>query len=150
MLAVKEALLDHCKGIVANQLQNLQESIASYQDDLGSETKSSAGDKHETGRAMLQLEMEKLGKQMLEVQKMHQVLQSINLDQHSEKIHLGSLIFTDNMNFFLSVSLGKIVFEDQTFFAVSPSAPIGKLLLGKKAKDRISFNGITSTIQKIG
>ncbi len=37
---------------------------------LFSETKSSAGDKHETGRAMLQLEMEKTSQQLAVINQM--------------------------------------------------------------------------------
>ena len=57
---IKEELLKKCHQFVNNRLQNIEETISSNQTALQSETKSSAGDKHETGRAMLQLEMEKV------------------------------------------------------------------------------------------
>ena len=40
----------------------MKKSILELQQSLDSETKSSAGDKHETGRAMLQIDLEKAGK----------------------------------------------------------------------------------------
>ena len=64
MLTLKESLFQQCEDFVNTRLQTIQIIISSHQKALSSETKSSAGDKHETGRAMLQLEMEKAGQQL--------------------------------------------------------------------------------------
>ena len=71
---------------------------------MSSETKSSAGDKHETGRAMLQLEMEKAGQQLASVQQMQQTLAKINTLTSSTNIALGSVIKTSSACYFLSIS----------------------------------------------
>ena len=51
---------------VEDTIEVYKKGILDAQNGLQSESKSSAGDKHETGRAMLQLEAEKLGKQLQE------------------------------------------------------------------------------------
>jgi len=51
---VKEHLSEFCQEYVDGRILRIQNSIESIQQSLSSETKSSAGDKHETGRAMLQ------------------------------------------------------------------------------------------------
>ena len=65
-LKIKEVLFKECEDFVNKRLQTVEDIISSNQKALQSETKSSAGDKHETGRAMLQLEMEKAGQQLAE------------------------------------------------------------------------------------
>ncbi|GAA4273676.1 3-oxoacyl-ACP synthase [Aquimarina gracilis] len=138
---IKQKLLQECQNYVSQRLQRIQNSIEDIQESLTSETKSTAGDKHETGRAMLQLEREKAGKQLAEVQKLQEILQKIDINATSNRIHLGSLIETSNGNYFISISVGKIQLNDYTYFAIAPNSPIGKALLGKTLEDTFSFNG---------
>ena len=89
--------------------------IASCKQDLNSETKSSAGDKHETGRAMLQLEMEKAGKQWVEVQQTQVLLSKVSIQPTKGPVRLGSLVHTSNGVFFLAVSIGKLDIDGGAF-----------------------------------
>jgi hypothetical protein len=145
----KEELLNQCEAYVNKRLQTVEETISSSQKALQSETKSSAGDKHETGRAMLQLEMEKAGQQLAGISLMKEVLAKVDLSNVSKKIHLGSLIFTEKANYFLAISAGKLVVADKQYFAISVSSPIGQLLLGKQESDVIFFNGNQIKIIKV-
>lgn len=138
---LKQELLDACQLLVNQRLQNIQETITSHQKALTTETKSSAGDKHETGRAMLQLEIEKAGKQLLTIQQMQSVLNKIDVLKTSKIICLGSIIETQNATYFLSVSVGKIVVCGNPYFAISTASPIGKQLLGKSENDSLFWNG---------
>ena len=148
-LKIKEALFNQCQSFVNKRLQTVEAVLSSNQKALQSETKSSAGDKHETGRAMLQLEMEKAGQQLVGITQMKVVLSKIDVLKSSKNACLGSIIVTDKARYFLSLSAGQLVVEDKRYFAISVSSPIGKLLLGKQEKDMISFNGKTIIINKI-
>jgi hypothetical protein len=148
-LKIKEALFEQCEVFVNKRLYNIENVISSNQKALQSETKSSEGDKHETGRAMLQLEMEKAGQQLSGIAKMKIVLSKIDVLKSSKNACLGSIIFTDKARYFLSISAGQLVVADKSYFAISVASPIGKLLLGKQEKDAISFNGITIVINEI-
>jgi len=64
MIEHKEILFNTCVEFVNKRAKTVASIIRSNQKALTSETKSSAGDKHETGRAMLQLEMEKASLQL--------------------------------------------------------------------------------------
>lgn len=123
-----------------------QDIITSNQKALQSETKSSAGDKHETGRAMLQLEMEKASQQLAGITAMNQVLSKIDVYKTSDVAHLGSIIITEKANYFLSISAGKISFENKDYFAVSVSSPIGKILLGKRPNEEFFFNNLRNKV----
>ena len=149
MRNIKNELLETCKKFVENRFKTVQETLHSYENDLQSETKSSAGDKHETGRAMLQLEMEKTSQQLIGINQMNAVLETIDISINSKKVHLGSLVFTQKDTYFLSISAGKIVVNNEVFYAISTSSPIGKLLLGKQENEQFVFLGNTIKIQKI-
>lgn len=137
---LKEVLYNQCKEFVNSKLATIEKTIKSNQEDLASETKSSAGDKHETGRAMLQLEMEKAGQQLYGVTEMKLVLERINIQEISSVCKMGSIIKTNTINYFLAISAGKIVVENEIFYAVSAKSPIGNLLIGKVKGDKFQFN----------
>lgn len=146
---IKEELYKQCKAYINKRLATIEEIISSNQKALQTETKSSAGDKHETGRAMLQLEMEKAGQQLHGVSKMKETLSKINYKSNSEIAHLGSVVKTTKASFYLSISAGQLTVQDKIYFAVSISSPIGSILLGKKGGDTFTFNNSPQIIKEI-
>lgn len=138
---IKQKLYNHCQGFVNNKLKSIEKTIRSNKEALNSETKSSAGDKHETGRAMLQLEMEKAGQQLQVVSEMKEQLARVDCEASSKKIRLGSVIKTNSAIYFLAISMGQIKIDEVLYFVISTDSPIGKLVLGKEVNDVISFRG---------
>ncbi|OUS01555.1 3-oxoacyl-ACP synthase [Flavobacteriales bacterium 33_180_T64] len=147
---LKQELYNQCCAFVNDRLVAIQKTINEIQESLTSETKSSAGDKHETGRAMLQLEREKAGQQLAEIQKINQLLSKIDISKTTEIISLGSLVFTSNINYFITISAGELKEENQSFYAISAQTPIAKLLLGKQVGDEVRFRDQKFTITEIG
>ena len=127
----------------------LKGEIEKIKESLQSETKSTAGDKHETGRAMLQLEREQLGLQLLEVEKTLAVLKRIRPEEKNHRAVLGSLVKTDMATYFLSISAGRVLVDRVTVLCISPAAPVGQLLLGKGKGDTFVFRGKKTTIMDI-
>lgn len=148
-MKLKETLFKECVTFVNKRLQTVEEIIKSNQKALQSQTKSSAGDKHETGRAMLQLEIEKASQQFLSIEVMKSVLTKIDFSKTSNRAHLGSIIETNTINYFLSISAGKIIVNNKNYFAISVSSPIGRQLMGKKTQEEFFFNGKKFQIEKI-
>ena len=112
----------------------------------GTDAKSSAGDKHETGVAMAQLEQEKLTKQINELLKLQENVLKINPSIEHTKVGLGSLVETNNGLYYFSIGLGSVNVEKEIVFALNPKAPIGELLTGKIKGDKVKFNGKTTEI----
>ena len=148
-IKIKQELFKQCEIFVNKRLQTVEEVISSNQKGLQSETKSSAGDKHETGRAMMQLEMEKAGQQLAGIYEMKEVLSKINIAKDSNVAHLGSIIITNVATYFLAIAAGQITLAGSVYFAVSVSSPIGKLLLGNTVGDEVIFNFKKVTIKRI-
>jgi len=123
--------------------------MATIQESANDETKSSAGDKYETGRAMMQLELEKLGVQLSDAQKQLQILHKINLDNSSGAVRSGSLVNTNHGSFFISVSAGILTVDGIKVTAISTVSPLGATLLERKRGDEFQFNGKAFRIESL-
>lgn len=146
---LKKILFNNCVEYVKNRQNTIKKTIGSNKEALHSESKSSAGDKHETGRAMLQLEMEKAGQQLKEVDQMKLVLKRIQYNSISTTVSLGSVVVTENGNYFLGVSIGEFIIDKKPYFVISLNTPIGKLLLGKVKNDVFLFQGKQTKILEV-
>ena len=116
------------------------QSMNNAQAAANEEGKSSAGDKYETGRAMMQIERDKAAQQLEEALKLKKVLDGLDALIISKAVRLGSVVKTTNYNFYLSISAGKFLIGKEEYIAVSPISPIGKLLLNLKEGDQFVFN----------
>jgi transcription elongation GreA/GreB family factor len=136
---LKEGLYGLVKEFVQDRIDNIKRAMADAQESANEEQKSSAGDKYETGRAMAQLEKEKLGGQLAEATKLLKVVESIE-KRDTEAVQLGSVVITDKGSYYISISAGKISIEEKDFFAISTASPIGQLLVGRRAGEEVVFN----------
>ncbi len=124
---------------VKTRISQLSILLSDALDANSNETKSSAGDKHETGRAMAHLEQEKIAGQLSEMNKLAEILHRIDATQKHIKIQLGSLVETTIGVFYISVGIGAIEIENTTIFCMTAAAPLGKELLGKTAGTEIDW-----------
>ena len=112
------------------------------------ETKSSMGDKYETTRELVQQEINNLQVQLNENLKAKNSLKLIPLSL-SQKIGFGSLVETSTGLFYISVSLGNIILDNQKIFLISPESPLAKILRDKKKDEEFSLNNLIQIIKKI-
>jgi transcription elongation GreA/GreB family factor len=144
-----ELLYAHCQKYIEGKRLIFEEQKKSLQVALTSESKSSAGDKHETGRAMIQLEREKLGNQIAEVEQNQQKLKAIKNYKSSNAVSMGSIVLTDKANYYLAIAADICEIDSRKYYCISAQSPIGLRLLGKRVNDQVEFNNLTSTILKI-
>lgn len=146
---IKISLHNSCSKIIDEKLKNLNNILFEAQNAANNETKSSAGDKHETGRAMAQLETEKLTAQLSELSKLSLKFNQIDCSLTHNTVRLGALVKTNLGYFYITVSLGKIVLNTINYFVISSISPIGKQLIGLKKDDKLNFNGRNYIIEEI-
>lgn len=139
-MTLKEKTYQSCLELIQQKIDVLQKNLHDLSDSAGNETKRTAGDKHETALAMLQIEQENNSRQLKEALQQKAVLEKIDPHLQTEMIVRGSLVHTNNGIFYISLGLGKLKVEGKTVFAVSPEAPLGKLMLMKKVGDAFQFN----------
>jgi hypothetical protein len=126
LMTLKEKIYQHYLAVINNKIQLLQEILADLKESGANETKSTAGDKHETALAMLQIEQANKREQLKELVAQKTALERIDPAIIARAILNGSLIKTNRGYFFMSVALGKAVVNDITVIAVSPQSPLGK------------------------
>jgi len=136
---LKKALYLKCEQWITNRRAKVEKVIAGIMESLENETKSSAGDKHETGRAMLQIDREQAGEQLLEISKIEKSLVKVTTAVQKDTVRLGSIVYTSTLQFYIAISAGELKINGQIFYAITPYAPIGKLLMGKNEGDVIRF-----------
>jgi len=146
---LKEELHRRCIEIVEERISAIKTELASIEESRNNETKSSAGDKYETGRAMMQMEEEKSRMQLGKTNQLRLELQEIDLEEKHKSIKFGSLVITDTGKYFISIGLGKVKMNDEVFYCISTASPIGIQLRGKTAGENFSFGGRTIQIESI-
>ena len=148
-MPIKKQLYDQLLQQVNQRVSNAQKAMQAAEDSKNNETKSSAGDKFETSRAMMQGEEERNKIQLAKALALRQQLAQIDISKIGAKIVVGSLVYTTQGNYFLTVGLGKIIVDGITYFAISLASPIGQLLFGKMEKEAVNFRGKDIKIKRI-
>ena len=137
----KADILVACKAEIEGRIKHTQDAIDSARESANSEQKSTAGDKHDTARAIAQFEQEKLGKQLAEQLKLRDALFQLSEQAASDIVRMGSLVECSNGLFFVGIGLGKIEVGDSNVFCISTAAPLGMSLLGKSENEAFIVNG---------
>ena len=130
-----------CLAYVQERIDACQAAIQAAQESANSETKSSAGDKYETGRAMAQNERDRNTVQLRQAQQLQGELQRIHPELPCDTVRPGALVHTSMGTSYLGISAGKLTAEGQDYFAVSVAAPVAAALAGKRAGEQAEFNG---------
>ena len=136
---MKKELHQACLAELQTRIDRIRLAVEEIQAAANEETKSSAGDKFETGRAMMQQEKDKMAHQLAINISWKNQLNLLNPAETKEVVAIGSLVITKEGKYYLSIPLGKLKLAGQTYFAISLASPIGKALLNKKAGDEIVF-----------
>jgi len=148
-LEIKRELYRKCTEYIDQRIESIQKKLDDVAESRLNETKSSAGDKHETGRTMMQLEEQKATVQLYAARDVKLVLDQIDVEQSNPQIGLGSLIICNTGNYYLAISAGKIEIESIKYYAISMQSPMGLALIGKETGDNVEFNGKTLEIIEI-
>ena len=148
-MTLKEKIQQQCLHTVAGKLEGLQQKLADLQESMANETKSSAGDKYETSRAMLHIEQDQIGRQVAELQAQQAVLHTIGPAASSVRAALGSLLRIADVYYYLSTGLGKMQVDGKAVIALSLQSPLGAKLKGLTVGDEAVMNNKALIIQEL-
>ncbi len=146
---LKEKIHGACREILQDKIIALQQNLLELQQSAANETKSTAGDKHETALAMLQIEQENKRTQLKELQIQQAAFNKIDPAHVSVEILNGALVETDKGYFFICVALGKIIHDGLTVYAMSPTSPLGQKMRGLRAGLTLEVNGTAYSILSV-
>jgi transcription elongation GreA/GreB family factor len=146
---IKQLLWQHCLTYAEMRINTAQQAMVRAQLAANEEDKSSAGDKYETGRAMMQLERDQAAQQLAEANKLKAALDTVSLLQNSIAVSVGSAVISKEVSFYIAISAGTIAIDAHEFITLSPSAPLAKSIVGLKRGDVFSFKNKQHTIEAV-
>lgn len=137
-LKLAQEKIDTCNSV----LQKIDEAKLS-------DTKSSAGDKFETSREMLQGEEDRTKATLSNAVLLIKTLKQIDPNKSCSSVEPGALILGSMQNYYISVGLGKIEIDGIKYWAISMASPIAKAMRAKVKGEDFTFNGKQQTIEGI-
>lgn len=150
LMGLKHEICEQICTMLDKRMEALQKDIASTKEARNADTKSSAGDKFETGREMMQIELQKAENQLHKNMCLKNEVLKINPSKKYQKVEFGALVKTNNGTYFIAVALGKITVQNQVAFVLSLASPIGKVLFNKAVGDTFTFQGKLFCIEEVG
>ncbi|MDC1106238.1 hypothetical protein OAT16_06000 [Prolixibacteraceae bacterium] len=141
----KEKCLALIEQKLEGQIESIHKQISDLKDSLINDTKSSAGDKYETGRERVAKDLGRLELQYEQYRKKLTLLTNLTV-KSDDHVDFGSLVKTDHGIYFFSLALGKMPIDDTFFYALSVTSPIGQAMFGTKRGETILFQGRDITI----
>jgi hypothetical protein len=145
---LKKHVIEYILSVLRSNTDLLENELKSINEEKNSISKSSAGDKHETSRALMQSEFDKINNNYQSQLNHLKVIESLDMSD-KPKIGLGSLIETDSSILFIGIGLGIHQIGNKKVMIVSKASPIGKQLEGKKEGDYILLNNNKEKIIRI-
>lgn len=146
-LELKKELLNNLIEQQKKTVETAKKEMVAVQESVVEE-KSSIEDSMESFRESLQNERELYARQVQEGMESLAVLNRISVGENNS-IKLGSVVKTDKMNYFISISLGKVQVNGDSFIAISTDAPVYQEMAGKKKGETFTFRNDTVKITDV-
>jgi len=146
---LKQKIYQHLTDLIDQKIETAKSAIDSAREARDSDTKSSVGDKYETGRAMMQIELEKSKVQLGKALDLKKELSRINIKKEYLRVAPGCLVLTNQGSYFICIGIGEIKVNNQSYYSISLVSPIGQALKNKNIGDTAEFNDRVFTIVDI-
>jgi hypothetical protein len=138
-LELKQNLVEECKRMQQKVIDNLRLEMDEAQ--LSANEYGPPKDRYDSYRMQMLRKKDMFGQQLDKAQNELYALEKINFKKEINAAEYGSVIITDDQKYFISIGLGKIIFNKEMYFAVSAMVPIAKAMAGAKKDDIVEFNG---------
>lgn len=146
----REQVLSAVEAALGHSLERCQSELAGLQASLAKETKSTAGDKHETGRAMVQLDIEQAGERLARIEAMMALFKRLDPQRHRDVVGPGACVETDSGSLFIGVPLGAVDLPGGgRLQAISSDAPLALALRGSRTGATVEFRGRSWQIRAV-
>ena len=145
-MSFKQKVYQYCLQLINDKISELENNLKDLRESVGNETKSTAGDKYETARAMLHIEQENTGRQLQELMQQKVRLERIDITNSTPHITAGSLIMTSKGYIFIGPGLGKIIIDGEPVICISLHSPLGQKLAGLQEGATAVVNGVSYII----
>ena len=142
---LKSDVRSHVIDIIHGKIEKL-EKFLDFTLEASREIKKTP--KYDSIREEMQEEIYQMQKQLASLKDLQRNMTKV-LNASTQRVAVGSLVFTNKARFYISVSLGEFFYEGDRFYAISEESPMAKILFGKKAGDSFVLNSIAQTIENV-
>ena len=147
-MTIKQQLLQICNTRVDKRINDYKEEINLIKESIESNDKGNSED-DDSGNGKLLNDLEKNMVHLNDAQQTKAILLLVKTNITFKDVVLGSIVKTNQRNFYISTSIGEIILDNQTYFAISLNSPIGKLLKNKTVNEQFEFNQTRYVITEI-
>lgn len=141
----KSEVRNYVKEVIRGKIEKL-EKFLDFTLEASREIKKTP--KYDSIREEMQEEIYQMQKQLASFKDLQRNMTKV-LNNSTQRVAIGSLVFTNKARFYISVSLGEFFYEGDRFYAISEESPMAKILFGKKAGDSFVLNNIAQTIENV-
>ena len=150
MNTFKEKIYQTAIALVKEKINLLKTERKAINDGILEDTKSSAGDKFETGRETMSRDLMTVENQLKQANyEFDELCRFQAIKEASATVQEGSLVQVGTDTYLISVSLGQLVVEGKKLFLLSKNSPLGEILIGKKKNDQVEFRGKSILISEL-
>lgn len=143
-LNLKKQLLDICIEMQIKRLEVIQKAMQDAQQSANEY--GPPKDRYDSYRMQLLSKHEMLGHQLQKAELEFLALKKIDTTIKHEIVDFGALVITNTQKLFISIGIGKIEFEKDIYYAISPNVPIYNILSKLKKGQEFTFNGAKNKI----
>lgn len=148
-LAKKQDVIAAAFSIVSQKIERIKAELDDLKDGNAQNSKSTAGDKHDTERAMVHLEIEKLSKSLSIEYAILNDIEQIKADSINSVVSNGSFVETSRGIFLIGAACGKVYINSTSVFCISAHSPLAIELNSKSVGDVAQVNGNDFQIKSI-
>lgn len=145
----KGLILQELLHLIKDKIVEAEEYIDGLIEARDSDTKSSAGDKYETSREMVQQEIDRAESRLQQLYQQKNELNTFVKKKSLDRCEPGALVQLDDKLILLGLAIGKVDINDYSILCISMGSPIGQLLRDKEIGDHITFSSTDQVIKTI-
>lgn len=146
----KSRAVARCRATLLARQADYRRELANLDEAASRETKSSAGDKYETGREMIAQSRRLIEGNLAEMDTALATLDRMLAAPALARCGFGSLVETSQGWFLAGASLGDVEVDGTLIRTLSLASPLGQALKGHGAGDRIPWRGQELLLLSIG
>ncbi|MCX6231514.1 MAG: hypothetical protein NTZ33_08215 [Bacteroidetes bacterium] len=146
-LELKKKLYEACFQHQTDVIENLKELMADAQ--ITANEYGAPKDRYDSYRMQILRKKDMYGQQLEKALEELELLKKIDISRENKAVSFGSVVITEDQKLFISISIGKIMLENETYYAVSVKVPFYEAIKAKKKGNSFEFNGKQHSILEV-
>lgn len=143
-MSVKEQLIEQCKQQQLETIKILESTMLEIQENANDY--GAPKDRYDSYRNQLSRKRDMVAKQLQKANEQFVLLDRIDVTLTLNKVEFGALVETSQQKILVAISLGKVQYNGDEYFVISPAVPIYQAMDGKRVGEEFEFRGNTFKI----